>query len=154
MKSLMNVRKTLIAVLALAFAISGFAAGDKKHIQGETTRVENVKTLLKDVDKFSDKMVSVQGKVEGILDDRTFILESGGFFNNEIVVFLDKGTESALRDMIKEDAKLIVKGKLRPVSVTEIEKEHNWKFGKEVREELRKGSSFILASDLMKEYSE
>lgn len=154
----------LLALLVLSLGLTAYAAGDKhkaqmqQEVADEKTAVvpvDDVEALLDKRATMNNKRVSVSGEVEEVLDQRTFILESGGLFNDEVVVFLDKGvTADDIQRLIKEDKEIIVNGTFKALSVVEIERDYDWDFKPEIEAELNKAGSYILGSELKEQLSE
>lgn len=141
--------------LSLLFVVSVNARGDKYKTEGKTTHVRDVEELLDQKAKLDNKSVSVSGEIEEVLDERTFILESGGLFDDEVVVFMDKNVQAdELNRLIKEDKELIVNGTFKRATVAEIEREHDWKFSSDSKKKLKKSQAYILGSQLSEQLAE
>jgi hypothetical protein len=79
----------LAAVTILTvFSTTTFAETTNQLAQGVVKKFENVEDLLDNVAEYDGRRVQVSGEVEKIIDTRSFILEGGGIFNDEIIVFI------------------------------------------------------------------
>jgi hypothetical protein len=129
---------TVLAVFsAVSFAQTDDQSTDAKHIH-----VNNVEELLDNIARYDDKKVQVSGKVEEI-DGHAFILESGGVFNDEIVVVIPKEKEKELS--VKEESNVTVTGTVRTVGVVEIEREYGLDLDPEIEIELERVEAFLIA---------
>lgn len=120
------------AIVLTVFSAASFADTEYKY-------VENVEELLDNVAYYADKKVQVSGEVEEI-DGRVFILESGGVFNDEIVVVL---SEASMRVM--EDSDVTVSGTVRTISFVEVEREYGLDLDPEIEVELENKEAFLIA---------
>jgi hypothetical protein len=77
----------------------------------------DVEELNDDLDGQMGKTVAVVGEVEKRFDNRSFVLESGGLFDNEITVIVPQTSKGMKPDRIQEDAQLLIHGKVRKASV-------------------------------------
>lgn len=101
--------------------------------------VESVEELLDNVAYYADKKVQVPGEVEEI-NGRAFILESGGVFNDEIVVVMP---ETGMR--VTEDVDVTVSGTVRTIGLVEVEREYGLDLDPEIEVELENREAFLIA---------
>lgn len=123
------------AMVLIVFSAASFAETEYKY-------VENVEELLDNVAYYADKKVQVSGEVEEI-DGRAFILESGGVFNDEIVVVI---SEASMRVM--EDTDVTVSGTVRTISFVEVEREYGLDLDPEIEVELENREAFLIADHI------
>ena len=130
--------------LSLAIASLGFAG----LANAQVMKVEDVEELLDNSSKYIGKTVQVTGEVEekyATMKD-SFVLESGGWFNDEITVIPKRGyTMPALT----EDDDIQVTGTVRRSSVIEIERELDWDLDSEVEYELESSEAYIVADKVI-----
>lgn len=101
----------------------------------------SVKYLNENAAQFASGAVRVQGELEGTFDQRSFVLESGGPFDDEIRVVVPKGVQAP---QLERDASLVVTGEVRRIDVAEIEREIGWDLNPEIEIEL-KGRNVLVA---------
>ncbi|EDZ65767.1 hypothetical protein NOC27_2447 [Nitrosococcus oceani AFC27] len=107
---------------------------------GQSQTVEDVEELLDNIERYDGQKVTVSGEVEERIDKRSFILESGGLFNDEIVVVMPKGNLN-----VQEDDEVAVTGKVRAVKFVDIEREYNWVLNEEIKSEIEDVEAFLIA---------
>jgi hypothetical protein len=140
------------ATVLAAFSAASFAQTDDQSTDAKHKQVNNVEELLDNVARYDGKKVQVCGKIEEI-EAHTFILESGGIFNDEIIVVMPKGKEIALQfinsdgglALIEEDSNVIVTGTVRTVGAVEIEREYGLDLDPEIEIELERVKAFLIA---------
>ncbi|QBQ56491.1 hypothetical protein E3U44_07405 [Nitrosococcus wardiae] len=106
----------------------------------EPQRVEDVEELLDSITRYKGQTVRVSGEVEEIIDQKAFILESGGLFNNEIVVLVPQGNLTVM-----EGIDVTVTGTVRVISLIEIDREYGWGLEPYMRVELEDVDTFLVA---------
>lgn len=117
-----------------------------QQMGGETQQIktfEDVEELLDDIARYDGQKVKVPGEVEEKIDERAFILESGGIFNDEIVVMMPEG-----RLMVTEDSEVVVTGTVRAIGFVEIEREYGWDLDPQIKVELEDVEAFIIAESI------
>lgn len=102
--------------------------------------VKDVETLLDDVARYNGQKVQVSGEVEKIIDPKAFVLESGGLFNDEIVVLQPQGKLN-----VKDDSEVTVTGTVRTVGLVDVEREYGWDLDPQIRIELERVEAFLIA---------
>jgi hypothetical protein len=134
----------LAAVTILTvFSTTTFAETTNQLAQGVVKKFENVEDLLDNVAEYDGRRVQVSGEVEKIIDTRSFILEGGGIFNDEIIVFIpEKGM------IVTEDSDVTVTGVVRTVGFVEIEREYGWDLDPQVKTELEKVKVYLIAENI------
>lgn len=157
--SMRNVIKTAMAVMASAALVTFPITSSAQTTAGQTSQgadqpsraggqqaggqphtVENVKELLKNLEHLDGQKVTVSGEVEERIDQTSFILESGGIFNDEIVVVMPKGKLN-----IQEDDEVTVTGTVRSAKFVDIESEYNWALDEETKSEIEGEDAFLIA---------
>lgn len=133
MKLPMNsLRMWTTAMVLTAFSAASFAETGYEY-------VESVEELLDNVAYYNGKKVQVSGEVEEI-DGRAFILESGGVFNDEIVVVI-----SGASMRVMEDEDVTVSGTVRTISFVEVEREYGLDLDPGIEVELENREAFLIA---------
>jgi hypothetical protein len=133
--------------LAVSFAML-FAVGSafaQEQAETAAVQVEDVEELLDNIDRYVDTRVSVSGEIEEHIDSQSFVLESGGLFNDEIVVVVPQGAEGLDLMQLREDSDVVVTGTLRTVSRLEIEREYGWDLDPEIEVELEDVEVYLVA---------
>jgi hypothetical protein len=131
------------AILTLFSAISLAQAADQPA-DDTVHKVKNVKELLNNIARYDGKEIQVSGKVDKVIDDHTLILESGGVFNNEIVVLMPKNNIK-----VKEgNSHITVTGTLRTADIFEIETYYNQKLNPELSIEKDEIEAYIVADNI------
>lgn len=140
-------RYILSAVAVLAFgnlsqAEESSKAADKSVSSGT---FKDVETLMDKINLYDNKKVSVTGEVKDLIGNRSYVLESGGIFNDEITVV--NGLGEKLK-MPKEDAKVTVFGTIKRIPVVEIRRELSWDLDPQMESELQDVKTFLVAEQL------
>lgn len=104
-------------------------------------KVQSVKELNQDMNKFEDKRVTVRGRVERVIDEYSLVIESGGLINDEIVV---SGSSPIKKEALKEDQLIEVTGFYRTVPVVDVQRKKAETFGSPVRKNLEGISTMIM----------
>lgn len=141
MQSLNTVVKAITAIAVLmVFSAMSFAQTDSQQTSGEPRNFETVEELLDIVSRYNGQKVRVSGEVEEIIDQQAFVLESGGLFNDEMVVLMPKG-----QLQVEEDYEVAVTGTVRTVGLIDIEREYGWDLDPHVKLELEHWEAFLIA---------
>ncbi|ADJ29393.1 hypothetical protein [Nitrosococcus watsonii] len=111
-----------------------------QQASGQAQTVEDVKKLLKNIERYDGQKVTVSGEVEERIDKKAFILESGGIFNDEIVVIVPKGNLN-----VQEDDEVTVTGTVRSAKFADIENEYQWVVNEEIKDEIEDTKAFLIA---------
>jgi hypothetical protein len=142
-----------IALSFLAFSLNSVATTDMKEKSAlkspsneKATVVDDVERLNDQILQFNNKRVTVKGDLE-TKGTKSFILESGGLINDEIVVIGDKNIQNKLKQY-GDDAQVRVTGTVRNISVVDVEKQYGWDLDPEVEVELEKVKSFLVADEV------
>jgi hypothetical protein len=130
------------AILTVFSAISLAQANDQSA--DNAIKVKNVKELLNNIARYDGKEIQVSGKVDKIIDDHSFILESGGLFNNEIVVITPKNN----MEVTESNSPATVTGSLRTVGLIETERYYNQKLNPELSIERDEIAAYIVADNV------
>lgn len=100
-----------------------------KH-QERGAKVEvSVQDITKAPEKFAGQKIVVTGKVHRIEGPNAFILDGPGFFNDKILVIMDKQQQAGTANQqagaasltLKEKQKLQLTGKVEEIGVSELE---------------------------------
>lgn len=127
------------AIVMITLSAVSFAQTNQSIDKTRYQFVENVEELLDNIARYDNKKVRVPGEVEEI-DRRAFILESGGVFQDEIIVVMP---ETGM--WVREDADVIVAGTVRTISIIEIEREYGLDLDPEIEIELKDREAFLIA---------
>lgn len=142
----MSKRNLIFSFLILALSQTSFAEGEKKidaQTNTKATRVENVETLLDKKAELDGKKVTVKGEVKRTIDGQSFILEGGGFLDDEVVAVTQDQEKMKL---IRENARVTVTGTLRTIPVVEVRRELSWDLDPQIETELQ-GARAVLVVD-------
>lgn len=137
--------KTLQAIsLATAVAL----APATLQAENEPMPVGSVNHLVDNAGKYVDKRITVAGEVEEWLDPRTFVLESGGIFMDEVTVIMPKGAKGLDPALLREDSDIRVTGTVRSASAVDIEREFDWDFAPAINVELESANTYLIAETI------
>lgn len=114
---------------------------------GAVMTLDDVEVLNDQPARYDGRQVRVPGEVSERVDDRSFILESGGWIDDEILVVLSQNA-TQLAGLVNDDAELIVTGTVRTYQVVDIERETGWDFNPEIEAEFEDIKAVIIASDV------
>lgn len=95
------------------------------------------------------RTVTVVGEVEEELHERAFMLESGGLFDDEIIVLVPPQAKRA-GVVIQDDEKLEVVGTVRAVRVVDIERDYGWDLDPELEAELEGVRHYLVADRIVR----
>jgi hypothetical protein len=130
----------LAALLAAPLLASG--AGDQQAQR--VHQVQSVEELRDKMVMFHDQQVSVTGEVKDKLDARSFVLESGGILDDEIIVITSPKTRGLRLADLREDAEVVVTGTVRNVPLVEIQQETGWELGSDLEHEIQGARNFLI----------
>lgn len=131
--------------------VSGATSTKGGNPAGETAgavNVNTVSTLNANLDLYKNKMVAVHGEVDDKVNERAFLLESGGLINDELVVIASDKIPADQLAAIKEDSEVQVKGTVKVMSLADAKKEFRWTLSKEDEKELRDVKTFLVAESI------
>lgn len=111
----------------------------------------NVEQLNDKIAQHAGKQVSVAGELEEWLDSRTFVLESGGLFNDEIAVIVPPNAKGLDVQRLREDADIVVSGTVRSVPLIELERELGWDFDPQLEMEFEGTKNFLVADRITRQ---
>lgn len=146
--------KLTTTIIFLLFGISAGAtdmrAGPNPGVKvvdpkAAAMNAKDVEEINDDLKAFSNKKVKVVGEVKDLIDAKAFVLESGGIFNDEIVVVGDLGLKPRPISDLKEDQKIEVTGILRTTTIVDLKKELSWDLDPQMEAELEGVKGFIVA---------
>jgi len=136
--------QTVFFLIAFTLMSAWANANETRNV----TEVKDVETLNDDLSKYSGQVVRVSGKVEDKIDSRSIVLESGGIFNDEIVVISGPKVKGTNIGTLKEDAKVVVTGTVVMKTVTDFQKEYNWTMTPEMAGEFTDTRAFLVADEI------
>jgi hypothetical protein len=142
----MNVKLWLVG--SMAAVVAAVALGNNR--EHGATRFEDVEALMDKVEMYDNKTVTVPGEVDHLIDPKSFVLESGGLLNDEIVVVMSKSLSDAQKQMAVDDANVIVTGKIRRVSAADLRKELGWEFDAKLDKQFGRAKQFLIADEIQR----
>lgn len=140
--------RCLVMLAALLALPAGVMAADKGKAPGATL---NVQELNRNIAQHQGQRVSVAGEIEEKLDGRSFILESGGLINDEILVLVPKNAQGINAQQLRDDANLVVTGTVRSMPVVEVERELGWDLDPQLEVELEGARNFLVAERISRQ---
>lgn len=152
-----SLRLAAVAVLmslpALALAAEqGAGTGAREHQrQPAPTVIMDVQELNSNIDQYVGQKVSVAGEIEEKYGPQSFILESGGIFNDEILVVVPKEARGLSGQQLRDDADIVVTGTVRTMTVVELERELSWDFNPEFEMELEGTRNYLVAEQISRQ---
>ncbi len=108
----------------------------------------DVEELNDNISRYAGKKVTVAGEIEDKLDARSFVIESGGIFDDEIVVLTPPGSKGLRPLQLNEDADIVVTGTVRSYPVMELERELGWDLDPELEVELEGTRNYLVADNI------
>lgn len=132
---------------ALVMAADQAGAGERQKKTAPTMTMD-VRELNLNIAKYAGKQVSVSGEIDDKVGPRSFILESGGVFDDEIIVILPTNVQGLKPEQLREDANIVVTGTVRPMTVVEVERELNWDLTPEVEVEFEGIQNYLVADKI------
>lgn len=142
-----------LPALALA-ADQGQGAGGRereRQRQPAPSMTLDVQDLNSNISQYLGQQVSVAGEVEEKYGPRSFILESGGLFNDEILVVVPRDAQGLKAQQLQEDADIIVTGTVRSMTVIDVERELGWDFDPEIEMELEGTQNYLVAERIIRQ---
>lgn len=147
----------LLVLPALAVAADqgaksqGKEAGPQPRAAATQSSPMNVEQLNDKIAQHAGKQVSVAGEIEEWLDARTFVLESGGLFNDEIAVIVPPNAKGMDVQRLREDTDIVVSGTVRSVPIIELERELGWDLDPQLEVELEGTKNFLVADRITRQ---
>lgn len=111
---------------------------------GKVVKFKDVESLNDDLVKYEGRMVSVIGAVQDRVDERAFVLASGGLLNDEIVVLMDK----SLKSQVEERKTIEVVGVIRTLPLDKVKESFGWDLNPQTRTRLQRVKTFLVAQQL------
>lgn len=105
----------------------------------------DVEELNDNISRYIGQKVTVAGEIENKIDARSFVLESGGIFDDEIVVLVPQKSQGLKPMRLNEDANIVVTGTVRSLPVVEVERQLGWDLDPEVEVELEGTRNYLVA---------
>lgn len=140
--------KSLIQVAVLAVGFSTVFAWANVDETRTVTEVKDVETLNDDLNKYSGKVVRVSGKIEDRIDSTSVVLESGGIFNDEIIVINGPNLKGTNVNSLKENAKVVVTGTVVMKPLADFRREYNWTLTPQLDGEFTDTRAFLVADEI------
>lgn len=151
-KALLSRVAPLLAALALAplpaLAQDGGAKSRPPPPPGQQLDVEELNDNIR---AHTGKKVTVVGEIEEFLDSRSFILESGGLFNDEITVVFPRDVKGLPVLYLREDTDVVVTGTVRALRVLDVKRELSWDLDPEIEIELERVTHFLVADKVTRQ---
>lgn len=111
----------------------------------------DVEELNDDITSRTNKKVTVAGEISEFLDARSFVLESGGIFDDEITVVLPKDLKGLQPQNLREEADVVVTGTVRELPVVEARRELGWDLDPQLELELEGVRHFLVAERITRQ---
>ncbi|MFP2901684.1 hypothetical protein [Corallococcus sp. 4LFB] len=140
-----------LAVLLLAFTAQAQSQqGASKSASGQQkpppqAQQLDVEELNDNISSYVGQKVSVAGEIENKLDARSFVMESGGIFDDEIVVVVPQKSQGLRPVRLREDANIVVTGTVRSIPIVDVERQLGWDLDPELKIELEGTRNFLVA---------
>lgn len=112
--------------------------------------LNDVETLMDNPTKYDNQKISIKGEVKDQIDSQSFVLESGGIFDDEVVVLMSPQMKEAKAKTPKEDSAVTVTGTVRMVPIVEIRRELSWDLDPQMEAELQGAKVFVVADKVAK----
>lgn len=153
-------RRLLAAAGFVFFPALALAAGSGTQAQRQQQPPPKPAAMANpmDVEELNDtiaqqtgKKVTVAGEIEEWLDARSFVLESGGLFNDEIAVIVPPDVKGLDTQRLNEDADIVVSGTVRAMRVVDVERELGWDLQPELEVELEGVKHFLVAERITRQ---
>jgi hypothetical protein len=125
-------------------------AGDRQT-KAAPTQTMDVQDLNMNISQHVGQRVSVAGEIEEKPGPRSLILESGGIFNDEILVIVPANAQGLKAQQLQDDADIVVTGTVRSMSVVEVERELGWDLNPEIEVELEGTRNFLVAERITRQ---
>lgn len=142
---------TLIAIALLCAAPAAFAGSYGKTTEMKTSgaiEVKDVEALNDNLPRYKDKKVTVSGEVQKLVDSKTMVLESGGIFDDEVVVLMGPQMKEETLSKFSEDKEVKVTGTLKMLTPAQAEKQYGWTPPARVTERVKNQRAFIVADQI------
>jgi hypothetical protein len=104
------------ALASLDIKQAGAGATDLDRLTNQPYVKVHIKGLV-------NERVAVRGEIEEYLGPGSFVLESGGIFDDEITVVVPQDVKGLDPVMLREDNDVVVSGMVRAMSKIDIERE-------------------------------
>ncbi|AEI67179.1 hypothetical protein [Corallococcus macrosporus] len=140
---------------SLGLMLSGVALAGQSPAQPQTgggqqkpppqAQQLDVEELNDNPAKYAGRTVSVAGEIKDKIDWRSFVLESGGIFDDEIVVLVPGDSQGLTPLRLSEDANVVVTGTVRSLPLVEVERQLGWDLDPELEVELEGTRDYLVA---------
>jgi hypothetical protein len=137
-------KRVLVITALLGLSLAAGAASNKT---GSVQTIKDVETLNDDLNKYSGQRVQVSGEVEDKIDARSIVLESGGTFNDEIVVVAGPNLKGDLASL-QEDTDVTVTGTIVLKPVADVRRDYRWDVTPDMLAEFRDVKAFLVADEI------
>lgn len=140
-----------LPAVVMAADQAGAAGAEERQKKAAPMMTMDVQELNQNIDQYAGRQVSVAGEIEEKLGPRSFILESGGIFNDEIVVVLPTNVQGLKPQQLRDDADIVVTGTVRQMTVVEVERELGWDLNPEIEAEFEGTRSYLVADRIARQ---
>jgi hypothetical protein len=108
-------------------------------------QVLDVEELRDDLNRFTNQTVKVAAEIDTWIGPRAFIIESGGIINDHVLVVVPPAAKGIQAKDLKTDDDVLITGKVRALTVLELERELGWNLEPQLEAEL--STTRILVAD-------
>lgn len=141
--------RTILYALLVASAFQTIIVfAEDKSKMSSVTDVKDVETLNDDLRKYNGKRIRVEGNVDHKIDSRAFLLESGGLFNDKIVVLTSPKVKNLDVNALDDDKNIRVTGTLVTKSLATLRKDYSWDLTENRIRELRNAKTYLVADEI------
>lgn len=133
-------------------AVSGSAAiGTAKHAwvtPKGAIELDDVESLNDDLPRYRGKRVVVTGEVEDKVDSKSMVIESGGIFNDELLVVAGPMLKESDLARFQENHEVKVSGTVRMMTAEQAKKEYGWNPTASAAERIKGRKAFLVADQI------
>lgn len=134
--------------VVMTVLLSSMAWANKNTTTKNLIEVKDVETIMDDLNKYSGKVVRVTGEIEDKIDSRSAVLESGGIFNDEIIIISGPNLKGSSIDSLKEDTNVTVTGTVVMKPITDIRREYDWNLDTGIEPEFSDVKAYLIAEEI------
>jgi hypothetical protein len=118
---------------------------------GQGGTILDVEQLNDRIDTLIGNRVTVAGEIHKKLDAQSFVLESGGIFDDEITVIVPRDAKGISMRSFAEDSDVVVTGTVRTAPLVEIERELGWDLDPQYEIEFEGNRNFLVAEKITRQ---
>lgn len=137
-----------VSTVIITLGFMGPSAWGQTAANKNVMEVKDVESLNDDLGKFSGKVVRVKGQIQDKLDARAVILESGGIFNDEIVVLTGPNLKGPQVNALNENTEVVVTGTLFTKPLAELKRTYSWNVDKDTEQEFSDVKAYLIADEI------